>query len=330
MLVKMPFKEYITIATTFLYQERRRDEAGYITVYENPDLQEYYIFTRYKDSDKVFSYTELNQHHQKTLKDVITLLSLYFSKNLTILAYVKNIIALKMLKDLEKEYEFKVIDVDEIGYFQLNHTTDLTYVVTATGKDVEGIYQLSLFDPNDSDSISLLLPKSHSLTIEIPDVVFDQAKFLEYYSEKLDGTITPNMISDKLKALLLMRLSDVLSETFSDLVPKHSTLPKFHVDKRQTGSTKRLIQKQNELDCTLLVPTDVQKKLLYHKYGFDREIITLNELLNNRPIPKQKKDILIDDANYILNLLVSKKGFNLIEAVIKDDSIIKDEENDDE
>ena len=325
MLVKMPFKEYITIATTFLYQERRHDTAGYITVYEDPVLQEYYIFTRYKDSEKVFSYTELNQHHQETLKDVITLLSLYFSKNLTILAYVKNINALKMLKDLEKEYDFKVIDVDELGYFQLNHTTDFTYVVPdPTGKDVEAVYQLSLFDLNDSDSISLLLPKSHSLTIEIPDVVFDQAKFLEYYSEKLDGTITPNMISDKLKALLLMRLSDVLSETFSDLVPKHSTLPKFHVDKRQTGSTKRLIQKQNELDCTLLVPTDVQKKLLYHKYGFDREIIKLNELLNNRPIPKQKKDILIDDANYILNLLVNKKGFNLIEAVIKD------EENDDE
>lgn len=318
MLVKMPFKEYISIATTFLYQERRHDKGGYITVYEDPNLQEYYIFTRYKDSEKVFSYTELNQHHKETLKDVITNLSLYFSKNLTILAYVKNINALKMLKEIEQDYDFKVIDAGEVINVSEN-------------------CQLSLFTPDTPDNISLLLPKSHYLTIEIPDVVFDQAKLLEYYSEEIGGTIHPNMISSKLNAFLLMRLSDILSKEFSILGEKPDTISKFHVDKRQTGSTTRLIQKQNELGCTLLVPTELQKTQLYHKYGYTdkhgytRDIITLNELLNNRrPILKQKKDILIDDANYILNLLVSEKGFNLIEAVIKDDNIIKDEENADE
>ena len=93
--------------------------------------------------------------------------------------------------------------------------------------------------------------------------------------------------------------------------------PKFSIEDRQTGSTTRLVKLQDTIDdCALLVVNKTEKRHIIKEHG-DREVLTIQDVLNNRS--RTRKPILVDDANYVLAHLLSQKGYDLVKAVIKND-----------
>lgn len=164
---------------------------------------------------------------------------------------------------------------------------------------------------------------SHMM-IDIPSIVAGDAQILFglinnlWNANKVDEAI--NVARNNPSALL----NCYIISYYSAAIVKNIVAigPKFSVEDRQTGSTTKLIDIQDKINCGLVVANVNIKRQLLHSYG-DRNILTFDEVLNNRYTPGTPyRPILVDDANYILTKIFAEKGFDIIKAVIKNDENI--------